>query len=393
MTMTHDRFNMLPAEDLDDKLVRLRGAMAEAGLDSMLISDNANKYYLTGRVFSGYIFVGRERAVWFVRRPSHFGGENVVSVRKVENITDYITASEIGRPGLELSLMSYADITRQAKALGVSDFGDADACLMRTRARKTPYEIDLIAESSRALSEVYACIPELYSPGMTDIELQIEIERASRLRGCLGIFRISGQEMELNMGSVLVGDNADNASPYDFAMGGAGADPSLPVGADGTEIRPGNSVMVDTNGNFTGYMTDMTRTFVCGDISDEACRAHRLSIDICRRLAEMGRPGGKAADLYNEAVRMAADAGLADRFMGHNSQAGFVGHGVGIVINELPVLAPRSRDILAEGNVIAIEPKFVIEGAGAVGVENTYVVRADGMERLTVAPEELVELK
>ena len=93
------------------------------------------------------------------------------------------------------------------------------------------------------------------------------------------------------MGSILTGDNADAPSPYDFAMGGAGMDPSLPVGADGSVIRPGSTVMVDMNGDFTGYMTDMTRTFRLGSIAPEAERAHELSRAICRRLAEMGRPG------------------------------------------------------------------------------------------------------
>ena len=77
--------------------------------------------------------------------------------------------------------------------------------------------------------------------------------------------------------------------------------------------------------------------------------------------------------------------------MGHRQHAGFVGHGVGIEINELPVIAPRSRDILAAGNVIALEPKFVIPGVGAVGIENTYRVTDSGpMERLTDAPEEII---
>lgn len=75
-----------------------------------------------------------------------------------------------------------------------------------------------------------------------------------------------------------------------------------------------------------------------------------------------------------KALDMARQAGLEHYFMGHRQHAGFVGHGVGIEINELPVIAPRSRDILEAGNVIAIEPKFIIPGVGAVGIESTYVV-------------------
>lgn len=237
-------------------------------------------------------------------------------------------------------------------------------------------------------------IPRLYQDNMTDIELQVEIERVSRLEGCLGQFRINGNDMELYMGNVLAGDNADAPSPYDFAMGGAGADPSLPVGANGTILRPGMTVMVDVNGNYTGYMTDMTRTFVLGDIPEEAQRAHQLSIDICNTLAQMGRVGTAASDMYEKALDMARQAGLEHYFMGHRQHAGFVGHGVGIEINELPVIAPRSRDILEAGNVIAIEPKFVIPGVGAVGIESTYVVCENApMRCLTNAPTQLISFE
>ncbi|MDE5912793.1 MAG: M24 family metallopeptidase, partial [Muribaculaceae bacterium] len=79
-------------------------------------------------------------------------------------------------------------------------------------------------------------------------------------------------------------------------------------------------------------------------------------------------------------------------FLGHRSHAVFVGHGVGIQLNELPVIAPRSRHILEEGNVIALEPKFVIPDTGAVGIENTYVVEAEGMRSITNAPEAIIDL-
>lgn len=385
--------HLLPPTDLSDKLIRLRALMADKGLDTLFIADNGNKYYLTGRVFSGYILLRHDSVKWFVRRPTVLKGDDMILIRKVENISEHIDISTLGRVGFETSLIPYGDIVRFAKALNVTEINDADSVIMSARSVKTPYEILKIEESSNRLSSVYAKVPYMYQPGMTDLDLQIKIETESRRLGCIGIFRINGQEMELNMGSVLVGENADSPSPYDFAMGGEGLDPSLPVGANGTAILPGNAVMVDTNGDFTGYMTDMTRTFVCGDVSDEAKRAHQLSRDICKRLAVMGKPGVKASDLYNEALRLATEAGFQDRFMGHRSQAGFVGHGVGIAINELPVIAPRSRDILRKGNVIAVEPKFVIEGVGAVGIENTYVVTDKGMRLLTHAPEELVKFK
>ena len=99
-----------------------------------------------------------------------------------------------------------------------------------------------------------------------------------------------------------------------------------------------------------------------------------------------------ASELYRMAVDMAKEAGLEEYFMGHAQKAGFVGHGVGIEINEAPVLAPRSRDVLVSGHVIALEPKFVIPQVGGVGIEDTYLITDTGVEQLTEYPEEIAEL-
>lgn len=386
--MNDDKLFLLHSDEAARRIRKVVAEMEADGADELLIADNANKYYITGRVFAGWLIVSSAGDVHaYVRRPVHLRGDDVTFVRKPEDIP--LHGNSIG---LELATLSASDYLRINAMLDGRNVVNASAVMRRARAVKTPFEIEKISESGRRQDEVYRAIPGLYRPGMSDLDLQIEIERALRQAGCLGQFRISGDSMELFMGNILVGDNADNPTPYDFAMGGAGIDPSLPVGANGTVIEPGKSVMVDANGNFTGYMTDMTRTFALGTLPDEAVRAHECSIEICDRLARMGKPGAKASDLYNEAARIASEAGLADYFMGHRQHAGFVGHGVGIEINEAPVLAPRSKDILQKGNVIAIEPKFVIPGVGAVGVENTYVVEDGGMRCLTLTPQEILQL-
>ena len=379
---------LIPSDEIDTRIAKITAEMKADGADSILIADNANKYYITGRVFAGWLSVSSSGTVHaWVRRPITLHGDNISFVRKPEEIT--FDGNVIG---LEFATLTAADFLRISAIIQGKPTANASAIMRRARATKTPYEIQRIAESGQRHDAVYRSVPSLFRDGMTDIDLQIEIERELRKAGCLGQFRISGDSMELFMGNILVGDNADNPTPYDFAMGGAGAHPSLPVGANGSLITDGSSVMVDANGNFTGYMTDMTRTFARGTIADLALRAHDCSIAICNRLASIGVPGVKAATLYEEAVAMASEAGLADFFMGHRQHAGFIGHGVGIEINEAPVIAPRSKDIIQEGNVIALEPKFVIPGTGAVGIENTYVVRPNGMQCLTLSPQEILPL-
>ena len=388
--MKKEPLQLLPAEEASLRLDKVSSQLKASGTEAMLAGDNATLYYLTGRVFAGYAYItDAGEATFFIRRPVELEGDNVVYIHKPEHIPDHLTAMPKSI-ALELDITPYSAIGRLQAIFPEAKTVNASPMLQAARATKTAFEIEKIRQSGIRQERVYRLIPKLYRPGMTDLELQVEIERASRLEGCLGQFRISGTSMELYMANLLVGDNADNPTPYDFAMGGAGLDPSLPVGCNGTEIRPGESVMADVNGNYTGYMTDMTRTFALGELSPIAMKAHQCSIDICRELSAMARPGTPAKALYIKAEEMAKEAGLHEYFMGHRQKAGFVGHGLGIEINEHPVIAPRSRDIIAEGNVFALEPKFVIPGTGAVGIENTYCVGADKTECLTNAPEPII---
>lgn len=387
------QLQLLSHDESQRRLLKVRSQMDKSGIAAVLISDNANLYYLTGRVFAGYVWIPlKGEPVYFVKRPVEMEGDNVVSIRKPEQIPASTGIMPPEVLGLELDTVPYSMVTRLRSLFPEARLADASAVMRQARAVKTDEEVRLIGESAMHQDHVYSLVPSYFREGMRDFELQVEIERASRLDGCLGLFRVSGPSMELFMGNVLAGDNADEPSPYDFAMGGAGMDPSLPVGCNGSIIKSGTTVMVDVNGNYTGYMSDMTRTYYLGEIAQLARKAHQLSIDICRRLEREGTPGAEARSLYQIAEDMVAEAGLHEYFMGHRQKAGFIGHGVGIEINELPVIAPRSRDLLQVGNVIALEPKFVIPGTGAVGIENTYVVTPDGLRRLTDAPEQLTSL-
>ena len=201
------------------------------------------------------------------------------------------------------------------------------------------------------------------------------------LRGGLGLMRAFGGRLEIFVGSVLAGDNADAPSAYDFALGGAGMDPSLPVGSCGAPLLPGTTVMADVSGNFTGYVSDCSRTYAVGAVPARVRRAHDVSIAICEAIAAAGVPGARCDALYALALQRAEAAGLSDHFMGFTQRAKFVGHGVGLEINELPVLAARSEMTLAADMTLALEPKFVFPGVGAVGIETAVFERLKSLRR------------
>lgn len=365
--------------------------------DAIIVADNANIFYLSGRFFRGYVYIDREgRRIFFVIRPDVFRPrEDIEVIRKPEQIPALLSKRGILAParlGLEEDSLLYNEVKRLAAAWLDAEITNASPILRQARMVKTPYEIEMMREDGIHQMAAYHKFPKLYKEDMTDLEMQIEMERVLRLEGSLGFLRTSGRLMEINMGSVISGDNADAPSPYDFSMGGTGVSASLPVGADGVTMKRGTAVMVDMNGNFNGYQTDMTRVWTIGEISELAMRAHDCSLRILRTLEKEGLPGVEVCRLYEIAEEIAAEEKLSDYFMGHNQKAGFIGHGVGIELNEQPPITSKNRLRLQAGMTIALEPKFVIPTVGAVGAENTYVVRETGLENLTPFPEKLSSL-
>lgn len=332
----NDNIILLSHDEQQLRLNRVRGLMKQAGIGAVLIADFANLYYLTGRVYSGYAYVGNRDGdeIYFVKRMENLKGDGVVCIRKPEQMAESILLDTPVVLGMELDLMNYNMVKRLQSVFPGAQFKDCTGVMRAARAVKTDTELQMLRRSGILHEGVYRRIPRLYREGMTDIELEIEIEKALRLDGNLGQFRISGDTMETHMGSLITGDNADVPSPYDFAMGGAGLDPSIPTGACGELIKPHCAVMVDLCGNFTGYMTDMSRTFALESLEQLAMDAHQCSIDIIQRLTTLAKPGILASELYNAAMDMVKERGLHTYFMGHKQHAGFIGHGVGIEIND-----------------------------------------------------------
>lgn len=375
---------------------KIRSLMALQGIDAALITCNANLIYTYGQVVSGYLYLPlHSPALLFFKRPGNITGEHAFSIRKPEQIVDLLKENELPLPTklmLEGDEIPYTEYCRLASLFPEAEVVNGTPLIRQARSVKTAFEIEMFRRSGIAHVKAYEQIPEVYRPGMTDLEFSIEIERLMRLQGNLGIFRVFGRSMEIFMGSVLTGDNASYPSPYDFALGGQGLDPALPGGANKTLLKEGQSVMIDLGGNFNGYMGDMSRVFSIGKLTEEAYAAHQVCLDIQAKVSAMARPGVACEILYNTAVEMVTKAGFAGQFMGTGQQAKFIGHGIGLEINEAPVLAPRVKQELEPGMVFALEPKIVLPGIGPVGIENSWVVTNDGAEKLTNCNEEIIEL-
>ena len=321
---------------------KIRVLMAQQNIEAALITCNVNLLYTYGRIVSGYLYLPlHSPALLFIKRPNNITGEHVFPIRKPEQIPDLIKENNLPMPQklmLEGDELSFTEYNRLAAIFPESEIVNGTPLIREARSVKTPVEIELFRRSGVAHAKAYDQIPSVYRPGMTDLEFSIEIERLMRLQGNLGIFRVFGQSMEIFMG-------------------------------------------------------DMSRVFSVGKLSDEAYTAHQVCLDIQEAVSSMAQPGVVCEDLYNAAINIVTKAGFAGKFMGISQQAKFIGHGIGLEINEAPVLAPRMKQELEPGMVFALEPKIVIPGVGPVGIENSWAVTPEGVEKLTICNEEIIELQ
>lgn len=421
--------NKFPWHEAVSRLQKVQQTLAKRPADACIITSPVNQYYLAGVIFDGYLYILPEGdSLFFVKRPVNFLDEPVDGercprrgkpIRKPEQIPDLLCELGLPQPKrvlIEADQMSFSAATRLQAALGMPEIGNISGEMRKIRSIKSEYELEQMRASACVHTKVYETIPSLYRKGMTDLELQVEVERQMRLHGSIGVFRSFGENMDIFMGSMLAGDNAQVPSPYDYALGGAGISPLLPIGANGAVLKPGTTLMVDMAGNYGPYIDDMSRTFVIEHAPDLAYRVHQVSVEIHRAIVENSKVGTSCSDLYRLAEEMAKENGLSPYFMGTIQQARFIGHGVGLEINEPPVFSPRSRDLLEAGMAIALEPKFVLPDIGAVGIENTYIVRegkrengwegerkgerengwkgeqTSWLENITLSPEEMVVL-
>jgi Xaa-Pro aminopeptidase len=272
------------------------------------------------------------------------------------------------------------------------EFVDISLLNRELRSVKSPWEQERMRESGRRLAEIFSNIPSFLKRGMRELDLAAGMEYNLRKSGSEGAIRLRSFGQEI-IGLASSGARAAHPGSFDGPVTGMGISASAPYGPSSCVIEENVPIIVDYSGTFNGYMMDMTRIFVFGDLDIVMKRAFDTALKIQSWVAENLRPGMICEDLYFGSLRMAEESGLGAQFMGNpDEQAKFVGHGVGLELDELPVLAKGFTAPLVEGQAVALEPKFIFPGRGVVGIENTWLVTARGGEKLTILPDDVVYL-
>jgi len=388
----------IPAAEIEGRVARFQEALRAAELDGALVLQETDLVYLAGTGQSAHLIVPAEgEPALFVRKTLERAREEsplarVEPLRSLRELPAALASCglEGGLLGLELDVLPAAAYLGYARRLDGFELADCSLPLRRVRAVKTTWELERIHVAAEQLSHVAEWMARHARPGMTELELAAELERELRLAGHQGPIRFRAFNNELFYGSVLAGPSGAVPGSTETPIVGPGPNVAVSKGASARPIEEGEPILIDFAGAHEGYLADQTRTFSLGPLPRYLEEPYEAAREIMHRVAAEARPGVTGADLYEKAMELAGDR---EGFMGWGDErVSFIGHGIGLEIDELPLLARGWDEPLEAGMVFALEPKFVFPEVGAVGIENSYLVTGDGVERLTSAPEDLIEL-
>ena len=395
-------FHFVSKEEIENRMTRVRAGMEQEGIEALLVIQKMDFFYLTGTTQDGLLFLPSEgKPLLLIRRElerarieSALG--DVVPFKSNRDLPSLIR-NHLGRlpetMGLELDVLPVRDYFRYQELFQEIRFKDASSIFRESRKIKSPFEIGLMKAAGEIGRKTYQEGKRILREGMTEIQFGGLLEAIAKTYGHEGLLRVRSLNYEAYTWHVLSGPNGGLVSQSDSPMGGLGLSPAFPVGGSLKPLKAHEPILVDFGTCYHGYQTDETRMFSIGKMEQKFVDAYHACREIHDSVLEKTLPGADCEALFLSTLRMAEKLGYGDSYLGPPGlQTRFIGHGIGLELNELPFLAQGQSYPLEEGMTFALEPKIVFPGQGSVGLENTVVVTQRGYEILTPTEMEILEV-
>jgi Xaa-Pro dipeptidase len=385
--------------EFSERVTRFQLLLRKDEIDGALLVQKTDLFYLIGTDQNGLLWVPAEGEPLFLVRKSYERAlqdaliDRILPLRTLSQAPELIKehdGREPDRIGLEMDVLPVKMYFAFKALFGDADMMDISSSIRSIRMIKSPREISLIRKAAAIADELLQKVPEFLKQSGTEIDLALRAEAFYRSKGHPGLTRMRAFNVTNVYGHILAGPSAAVPSDSPGPTGGSGSGPFMSHGAGFARIRPHEPILFDYASNVEGYISDQTRIYAVGALPKKFHRAHRVMIDVQQAVAQRGMPGIRCGDLYALALDIAEKAELSQGFMGYPLPVPFVGHGLGLELDEWPLIGKNSDHILEKGMVVALEPKFIFPGEGVVGVENTFLVTETGMEKLGRFPDDII---
>lgn len=393
----------VPLIELQERVSNFQDRLQINGIEGALLVQRADTLYYSGSAQNIHVYIPKEgRPIVlafrdFIRAQSESSWE-VIPLQGMSKIPQYIREAGLPLPkilGLELDVLPVNQFERYRKLFSEVTLVDVSTEVRLQRAVKSKWELARLEESAQIHPKILEFAKEVLHPGMTEVELEGLLAGKARALGHGGHVRMRGFNSEFHVGAITSGARAAANSFFDGPVTGQGVSIAHPSGASMAQIRSGEPIVVDMVTVVDGYQIDQTRIFTLGPLSEELIQAYEVAREVEEKIRCSLVPGRVSGEVYEEILTWVREnTAYEENFMGYGkSRVRFVGHGVGLDLDELPTISKGSKEVLKRGMVVAIEPKFVFPGVGVVGIEDTVVVEAEmGARYISKGPRELIIL-
>lgn len=391
----------LTESELKNRWIKFSSLMNERypDWDSAVIFSKVNQYYFAGTMQDALLIFnkGRLEPGYYVRRSydraiMETPADVVHEMSRYSDILEY-EDEYLGNMYTELETVPVAVLERFKSNFKVSSLSSIDYDIMDLRSVKSEYEIHWQKRACKEHHELLInTVPSLLEEGISEAEFVGKVFNSMVMHGYQGITRFFRFGTELIAGQIAFGTNSLLPTSFDGPGGAKGNSPASPVtGSASRRLKKGDIVFVDCGFGMEGYNSDKTQVYAFGfKPDDKITDIHKKCMEIQQLTAEKMVPGAIPSEIYSEVMSTLSDEFLKN-FMGYKDrQVKFLGHGVGLHIDEMPVIANGFNSPLVENMTIALEPKKGIEGVGMVGVEDTYLVTKSGGVCMTGKPMEII---
>jgi Xaa-Pro dipeptidase len=387
-----------PEEELLRRINGLKEKMAEAGIGFSVIMQNADLFYFSGTIQKGVMVIPVDDVpLFFVERSlERVNAETplvITPIKSDKEIGPILQQKGIlkGKGSMELDVVPVSVFERFKRLAGFEKFVDVAPLIRELRIKKSPFEIEQVRRSGQIIERIFEKAKHVVREGMREIDIDAELVAEGRRYGHQGFLRMRGFNQEMMNLYVTAGATSGVPSNADVPISGLGLTAAIAQGSSLKLVEQGVPVLIDYGGGYNGYVTDETRMYVAGGMKERFKKAYEVTREIVEDVTSFGREGIDCTEIFNRAHQLVTKARLQDHFMGFGEgQVSFIGHGLGLEINELPVITSRHKRVLEEGMVFAFEPKFIFPGEGSVGIEVDFIVRKQGLERVIDTPIDVV---
>ncbi|NPV91666.1 MAG: aminopeptidase P family protein [Firmicutes bacterium] len=384
------------------RITALQQKLVEMDIDAAILVLSRDVFYYTGTSQPSILLVTPADYRLFVRRALPFVlAETWVDPGRIVYPGDFkevlagLKPAGIvrGRLGLELDVIPASLYLRLVRMFSEFEPVNISDQILRQRMRKDTGEVELIRAAGGMVTRGHQRVLESLREGMTELELAAEVEDAHRRAGHEGAFAMRNFDFFMSRGPLSSGENLFRVSGFANTITGVGLSPAMPAGPSRRVIEKGDTVIIDIPTCCQGYHFDETRTYVLGRASGGVRALYSALREISDQAAGALKAGARVKDVYDTASTCASRLGVSDYFLGlAPNKANFIGHGIGLELNEPPVLFAGSDFELPESTVTTIEIHLTHPEHGAVKLEDTVLVTDAGCEFLSSTPRELFEV-